>query len=87
MKFAKLIIIGFCTITVIYAAFILKLFKTDKLAFYKISIKLNDGTLIDVPSEFIPYIQSGDSIIKESNSSQITLISFFQDKRTVFIHP
>ena len=105
MKFAKLIIIGFCTITVIYAAFILKLFKTDKLAFYKISIKesvkeiytvrgrplqrsakLNDGTLIDVPSEFIPYIQSGDSIIKESNSSHITLISFFQDKRTVFIH-
>ncbi len=75
MKFAKLIIIGFCIIAVIFAVIILKLYKTDKLAFYKISIKdtvkeiytvrgrplqrsakLNDGTLIDVPSEFIPYI-------------------------------
>ena len=46
-----------------------------------------ENLVVDVPSEFIPYIQSGDSIIKESNSSQITLISFFQDKRTVFIHP
>ena len=106
MKFAKLIIIGFCTITVIYAAFILKLFKTDKLAFYKISIKesvkeiytvrgrplqrsakLSNDKVIDVPEEFIPYIQPGDSIIKESNSGQIILITFQQNSRTIIVHP
>lgn len=51
------------------------------------SAKLSDDKVIDVPEEFIPYIQIGDSIIKESNSGQIILITFFQNSRTIIIHP
>lgn len=51
------------------------------------SAKLNNDIVIDVPSEFIPYIQKGDSIIKESNSNFMMLITFKLNSRTLIIHP
>lgn len=51
------------------------------------SAKLNNNIVIDVPSEFIPYIQKGDSIIKESNSNFMMLITFKLNSRTLIIHP
>ena len=51
------------------------------------SIRLDDHKVLDVPEEFLPYVQVGDSILKESNSSQIMLITFQQNSRTVIIHP
>ena len=51
------------------------------------SAKLSNDKVIDVPEEFISYIQTGDSIIKESNSGQIILITFQQNSRTIIVHP
>jgi len=51
------------------------------------SAKLNNNTVIDVPTEFIPYIQAGDSIIKEGDSNLMMLVTFQQHSRTIIIHP
>ena len=49
--------------------------------------RLDNEMVIDVPDIFIPYMQTGDSVLKTSNSNKIMLISFRQNNRKVIIYP